>query len=193
MRHKVVLSCLVTVSLVLGAGLAEAGVIDFESMPVGYLASYTESGVTFTAPGGVVFGLVGPNGTKGLVGREPSGPLYLHRRADIAGGATSVSVDLGDFDQDPDTLFLEIFDSSNASIGFTDLLIDASFEGMKTLSLSAPDIAYAVFGATDPATLGSSVFADNFTFEPASIPEPATLSLLGLGAVGMAMRRRRKR
>jgi hypothetical protein len=40
---------------------------------------------------------------------------------------------------------------------------------MQTLSLTAPNVAYALFGARPPATNGSSVYADNLTFS--QIPE----------------------
>ncbi|MFW6163725.1 MAG: PEP-CTERM sorting domain-containing protein [Planctomycetota bacterium] len=179
--------------LALCGGMAQAVpvVIDFESGPAGTVTTYTESGATFTATDGGTFrrGLT-PNNTQGLLG-SPS--PYSTLRADIAGGTTAVSVDLGDYNQDSDTLFLEIFTATNVSVGYTSQVIAGSFTGMKTLSLSHPSIAYAVFGATDPALGGSSVYADNFTFESSDvIPEPATLSLLGLGGLALLRRRRRR-
>jgi hypothetical protein len=175
----------------LAVGAACADVITFEAFPSGPFASHTEQGVTFSAVGGggLIIRTGTPNGTKGLL--ETHSPRRL-LRADIGGGATFVSVDLGDYNADSDRLRLEIFDAANISLGFTSLNLPSSFVGMKTLSLSAPNIAYAIFGA-DMAVNGSSVYADNFTWEPASsaghMPEPASLSVLALGALA-AFRRR---
>ena len=126
-----------------------------------------------------------PNGTIGLIS---NGPPFVELRADIIAGATSVSVDLGDYDMDSDRLFLEIFDASDVSLDFIDLVIPGSFTGMETLSLSNPNISYAIFGARD-AVSGSSVFADNFEY----VPEPAAFSLLALGGLAVVRRKRRSR
>ena len=116
-------------------------------------------------------------------------PIRKELRADIIGGTSFVSVDLGDFDTDADTLFLEVFDAANVSLGFTSQLIAADFTGMRTLSLSAANIDHAVFGARAPAFNGSSVIADNFTFTSgaAQVPEPATLLPAGLSMLGLAV------
>ncbi len=163
-----------------------ATTITFDSpLSLSSVSSYTESGVTFTAPD---FSTVGtPNGTQGLL--EGSSPRNFFR-ADIAGGAAMVSVDLGDFNADSDLLFLDVYNSLNISLGHTDLFIDSSFSGMKTLSLSTPGIAYAIFGATD-AINGSSVFADNFVFAPVPEPETYGMMLMGLCMIGFIARRRR--
>jgi hypothetical protein len=161
---KLLAICLAAVLLIISHQV-KAVTIDFEDAPEEYFISWTKDGVTFTA---VDNGLLkadpyslAPNGTRGLIGVSIPLPEI---RADIAGGANYVTVDLGDYDVDTDLLFLEIFDSNGTSLGYTDMLISAEFEGMLTLSLFAPNIAYAIFGARD-ALLGSSVFADNFTFD----------------------------
>jgi hypothetical protein len=103
-----------------------------------------------------------------------------------------VSVDLGDYDADADLLVLRIYDLSNGLIGSTSLLIDSSFTGMKTLSLSAAEIGFAEFGAEAPAINGSSVYADNFAFTPAAVPEPLSAVLLltcAMGVLGIRSRR----
>ena len=161
--------------------------INFDALSLFGVSSYTESGVTFTAPNFSI--LESPNGTFALL--EESEPTRNFLRADISGGAVSVSVDLGDFDFDSDLLFLEVFDSSDTSLGRTEFFIEASFTGMETLSLSTPGISYAIFGAIDVVN-GSSVYADNFTITP--IPEPETYAMLlaGLGLLGFTARRRKQ-
>ncbi|MEX0677767.1 MAG: PEP-CTERM sorting domain-containing protein [Pirellulales bacterium] len=160
-------------------------VINFESFPPGPFASHTESEVTFSAVGGggaiTTFGT--PNLTLGLL---DSNSPRKELRADIGPHATFVSVDLGDFDADADLLFLEVFNAADISLGFTSVLIDQEFTGMMTLSLAAADIAYAEFGAREPALNGNSVFADNFTFE--RVPEPGTLFLFLVGAAILAIK-----
>jgi len=180
-------------SLCAGLGFstaATATVIDFNTVPFNNIATYTAGPVTFTAPGGTLyFSFFGntPNGTHGIVGYD--GTNFPTQRADIAGGTTFVSVDLGDYDSDADTIFLNAFDSSNTLLGSTSTFLAASFTGMVTLSLSTPGIAYVTFGGVGVG--GSSVYADNFTFA-GGVPEPMTWTMLiaGFGLVGAAMRRR---
>ena len=158
--------------------------INFDALSLGGVSSYTESGVTFTAPDFST--VLSPNGTFALLeGSDPRNFL----RADISGGASSVSVDLGDYNADSDLLFLDVYDSSNALLGHTELFINDSFTGMQTLSLSTPGISYAIFGGIGDK--GSSVFADNFTIT--AIPEPETYAMLlaGLGLLGFTARRRK--
>lgn len=187
---KSVVICVMAVCLGLaGVVQAAATVIDFESFPGVSPTSYTVSGATFTGTGGgALWTSSGPNGTQGLLaGSAP----FEELRADIAGGAAFVAVDLGDNGGDSDRLFLEIFDSGNTSLGYTDLVIPGSFTGMETLSLSASNIAYAIFGARD-ASSGSSVYSDNFTYDSTPIPGPGAIFLGGLGASLVGWMRRRR-
>ncbi len=187
MDKKVVNICIVVV-IFIAANPAMANItIDFEDFPDGPFASHTKSGVTFTASGGggEIRRGNAPNGTQGIA--DFTSPTQKELRADIALGATFVSVDLGDSGIDSDHLFLEIFDASDTSLGFTDLVIPASFTGMETLSLSASNIAYAVFGARNVSG-GSSVLADNFEFTPLPAPGAILLGSIGVGFVGWLRR-----
>jgi hypothetical protein len=171
--------------------------VDFEGFPSTPVTSYTEGRVTFTAvDGSQLVKWIGPNGTYGITSITPP---YAERRADIEGGTTFVSVDLGDYDGiDAETIFLEIFGPSGNSLGFTSKAIPATVGGlgMTTLSIGSEScIAYAIFGSRD-TTNGSSVRADNFTFSdcpcPTVIPVPGAILLgtIGTGLVGCLRRRR---
>jgi hypothetical protein len=169
--------------------MAETITFDDPSFPPGPFAVETYDGVTFSASGGAgtLYVLPAPNGTLALLEIRNK-----EMRADIIGGATSVSVDLGDFGEDPDTIFLEIFDVGDNLLGFATQQLDASFIGMVTLSLKAPDIDHAVFGSRVPGVVRSSVLADNFTYESA-VPEPATLLLVGPTMLGLLVAFARRR
>ena len=166
-------------------------VIDFESCPAGSMSSYTESGVTFTpvTAGKQFYATLSPSGSNGIIGTTIA---YTEIRADISGGTNFVSIDLGDYGQDSDLLFLEIYDACDVLIDSTTLLIDGQFVGMKTLSLSHSSIFSAVFGARDPALNGSSVYADNFKFESSCIPAPGAVILAAMGTSIVGYLRRRK-
>jgi hypothetical protein len=147
----------------------------------------TDSGVTFTTDAAAsLYYSITPNNTYGLLSTDAFFERFYFIRADIAAGATFVSVDLGDFNQDADLLFLEVYDAADNLLASTSLLIDESFEGMKTLSLSAANIAYAIMGAMSPALGGSSVYIDNFTFISRIVPEPSSL-FLALSALGAGL------
>lgn len=181
-------------SLALTSAIAQAVTVDFNALGSSLGASYTSGAVTFvpTVGSDLTTGN-SPNGTRGLLGS--AGEPYSTIRANIAGGTSSVAVDLGDFNQDADTVFMEVFSAANVSLGYTSQLLASSFSGMVTLNLSAANIAYAVFGSIAPSSGGSTVYADNFTYTAgAATPDAgSTLALFaaGLGLVGFAARSRK--
>src|SRR5436309_837767 len=135
--------CVGAVSVALSTS-AMATVIDFDG-GVASTTSYTVSGVTFTASGQQLYTATSPNGTAALLaGSNPFYPIT----ATLSSPTNFVSVDLGDYDSDPDNIFLEAYDASNNLLGSTSLLLDASDSAMHTLSLSFANIAWARFGST---------------------------------------------
>ncbi len=181
---KIVLAAVLASALPLSAN---AATITFDSLP-GNTTSYTEQGVTFTGGGQILGKENSPNGTPSIL---TQGSPRAEVKAVIGGGASFVSVDLGDFNADSDDLFLRVFSASDVLLGQALLTIPANFTGMETLSVSAGGIAYAIMGGV--GVNGSSVYVDNFTWRNAGgVPEPAAwaMMLAGFGLVGGAMRRR---
>lgn len=182
-------------------------VVTFNNLPPTPFATYTESGVTFTAVGdGMLLQEISsvPGGTEPAISGAPFGTptTYPAMRADIAGGARRVSVALGDWAEDEETLFLRVFDASDNMLGAPVELFSASND-MELHVLEAfapadgPCISYAIFGGQDSSVNnGSSVSADNFAFEPCAcpsvIPAPGAILLgaIGTGFVGCLRRRR---
>lgn len=125
-----------------------------------------------------------------------SGSGFPTLRADISGGASSVSIDLGDYDSDADGLFLNVYDASNNLLGSASLVTDPSDETMHTLGvgLPFPGIAYAEFGSTVPSVGGSSVYSDNFSWTPAvsAVPEPTLVILLSTMLLAVAFGARKR-
>lgn len=175
------------------AGPAMATVIDFESLPADPFYFYTQGRVTFTAVDGGLLQRFGdtPNGTYSLTGLNSP---YSELRADIEGGTSFVSVDLGDYANiDSERVFLEIYGASGNLLNSTSENVPADRMGMTTLSLCGPCISYAIFGARDSSIgNGSSVPADNFTFgDCPCIPAPGAI-LLGAIGVGLLGRLRHR-
>lgn len=164
---------------IFSTSLAQANLVtvDFNSANFIGVNTYTEKGITFRAPNMLTFGT--PNETTGIIASgSPRQPI----RADIADGASFVSVDLGSFHADSNILFLDIYDSSNNLIGHTGGWMPSLFNGMKTLSIgsSSEVIAYAIFGAK--GVNGSSVFSDNFSIS--AVPE---LNMFGMLIGGLTV------
>lgn len=172
---------------------ANTTMVAFDKAPSSF-TTYNESGVKFSAYGQE---LSNYNGFRGNNLIFSTGSPRMPLRADFSAVVRSVTVDLGDFGNDSDMLFLEVYDGSNNLLDSASKLISGSNDVLNTLSVSSRGIRYALFGSRPPSLNGSSVYAANFSFslQPvAPVPEPATWAsmLLGLSAAGYVAGRRQR-
>ena len=146
--------------------------VDFNSA-AGSPDGYVDQAITFNVTGSSFFG-TSPNGSTAITMTGTDS----FTTASFA-SASSVSVDLGDYNQDADTVFLSIFDSANNLISTLTQDLAASFVGLVTLSLTGSNISYATFG-----TIGGlgGIYADNFTVS--AVPVPAAAWLFGSALLG---------
>jgi hypothetical protein len=86
-----------------------------------------------------------------------------YTQANFSTIVNSVSVTLGDFGEDIDNLYLELYDLNNTLIGSDFYLLPASVSGGYTLSASSANIAYARFYGRG-LNNKNNVFFDNFSY-----------------------------
>lgn len=181
-------------ALFMTVGAASAATLDFNGATP---CTSTDAFVTLSTVGTTVCSAtVAPTTGSGAVGLTRPGLVtgLSAMRADFGGLVGFVSIDLGDYNADADNIFLEVFNSSNVSLGYVDLLRAGSSFAMDTLSIATAGIAYAIFG-TNNNDLGY-IAADNLTWraQEAVVPLPAALPLMlvGLGGLGALGMRRKK-
>ncbi len=174
--------------------------IDFEEFAAGDVVTGPGvfAGVEFSSDTDIIVSLdVPPPDFAGA--RAAIGSAFTHDapfRADFVSPTTFVSVVLGDFGADEETLFLRAFDAADNLLNAAEFLHSETSDGGPTLSVAAAGIAYVLFGAS--GAFPNSVYFDNFTYEAPDtqdVAEPASLALAaaGLGALGLARRRRARR
>jgi hypothetical protein len=196
---------LTKLALALSVALGTAGsavaatTIDFESTSTG-----TYSVLTY---GAVTINFLGGSGTFNVDNQTPGPPISNHNlisyftnpgsgsfQATFAGGASSVSIGMGDFNADDDEGHLRAYDSSNNLLDTDSILVAASTFGGGTMTVSS-STAIARVEWNETGSFAGAVYWDNLTYEAATpaVPEPETYALmaLGLAFTGFVARRRR--
>lgn len=189
-------------ALVFASATAHAAVIsyDFDTVTAG---TYTET--DFSAMfGGVSF----DNSTNSsfsvtscsLLGDFTCGNAILNTGYSTVGNSTiatfdslvdSVSVTIGDYNADADSLYLNAYDSANNLIASDFFANPSSSYNGYTLNVAAANIAYVEYYGVGLYG-GNNVYWDNLSFNTQSVPEASTLLMLGFGLFGLSMVRRKK-
>lgn len=178
------------------ASSAMAVTIDFESTPTGTYSvlNYGPVAITFLAG----------TGTFNVDNQTPGPPISQHNlisyftnpgtgsfQATFAGGASSVSIGMGDFNADDDEGHLRAYDAANNLLASDYLFVPASVYGGGTLTVSSSaSIARVEWNET--GSYAGAVYWDNLSYTAAAVPEPETYALMGLGLGLVALARRRK-
>jgi hypothetical protein len=195
---------LTKLALALGVALGTAGsalaatVIDFESTPTGTYSSLVYGPVTISFLAG--------SGTFNVDNQTPGPPISQHNlisfftnpgsgsfQATFTGGASSVSIGMGDYNADDDEGHLRAYDAANNLLASDIILVPASVNGGATLTVSSSTSIDRVEW-NETGSFAGAVYWDNLTYVAAApIPEPETYAMLalGLGFTGFVARRRR--
>lgn len=181
------------------SGSAMATTIDFEGTATGSYSSLTYGSVTISFLGG--------NGVFQVGNATPGAPISGHNlisffdnpgtdsfQAVFAGGASSVSIGMGDFNADDDEGHLRAYDSANNLLDFDYIFVPSSVFGGATLTVSSGSkISRVEWNET--GSFAGAVYWDNLSYTDfqGGVPEPTTwaLMLMGFGGLGAMLRRQR--
>jgi hypothetical protein len=188
-------ACLLTVAT------SEAALItlDFDELTSGTTldTEYAANGVTFSNSAGA---LIVQTATPGAPFTAPNAVLPLNysaagnfNEATFSSSVSFVSVVMGDFAGDQDSLLLTAYDAADNVIATDTDVLPAPVSGGLLLSVAAPNIAYVRFYGI--GTSNNSLYFDSFAFDTAAVstPEPATLTIFGMGIAIVGARRWRQR
>lgn len=206
---KNVLSLFILLLTLFISNISYAVTYDMNSMTTGY---YTEStfnnaflGVSFNNTGGDGFAIfqvddLKPDFSGNAILNSPFWTMGNSTIATFSESVFSVSVTMGDYNSDHDSLYLFAYDGNGSQIGGAFFANpDSSIAGTTlSVSSSATDIAYVEFYGVGGGQ--NSVLWDNFSFNEevgsnnqSPVPEPATIFFLGAGLAGLAGIRKKNR
>ena len=183
------------------AGVASADFIDFESDTAGLkpngFSSVDSGAVTFTDSNGADLQVLSSGGSGETDGQslvvfgDDAGFLIM----DFTSLFNSISLDFGNddpfFSSAGDTADLRLY-NGGSQVGFVSVVMNRDDLMNQTIAYSgaAFDRAEFFYNVTGG---GLIEVVDNIQFDQAPIPEPATMTLLGLGLAGLAARSRRNK
>jgi hypothetical protein len=224
-RSRVVVFASALACLVAAPGTAVAQVFDFESAvatfvsppdasrPGAYTALVMSSGgvtVTITRSSGAAFDIVENSGFQaglpaswGLHSLDPffdftTNDFFI---ADFSVPVRLAAIQLGDYGGDTDTAFMGAWSGAGGTGALLDSdgeVYDSAFTDIGSMTVAtggAFSINSITFGGGLAGSFPNSLFWDNLEVHASTVPEPASMVLLGAGlpVVGLLMRRKRNR
>lgn len=179
------------------ASSAGATVINFDELTAGTVVNSVYSGVTFstnTGNGGVsVFSNCCDHTAPNSIAPAPNGSFNFTGDLIVAFASTvnNLSFYIGGDDAAGVVGFIDIFGTSGL-LGTVGLVADGDGSGLteelQNLSSFSNVASIHIRNVTDPAGL----VYDTFSFDTATVPEPSSLALLGIAALGFGLSRRRQ-